>query len=420
MGERFFKELKPNANIFVQGAAATPQILLQKLTMESEALAPLHLYHLHTEGTPPYLQEPYRSRFWVKSFFVGANLRREMDYDRFDYIPCFLSEIPNLFRTKKISLDAALIHVSPPDKNGYCSLGTSVDIARAAVDMAPLIYAQINPQMPRTHGDTFIHQSRFAAFLEVDEDLYESSPSTLTDVEKKIGSHIASLVEEGSTLQLGIGAVPEAVLAALSGHRKLGLHSEMWTDAVIPLIQSGAIDNSQKVLHPGKSVAAFIKGTRQLYSFVDDNPSVALFDVAYVNSPLVIMRNPQVVAINSAVEIDLTGQVCADSVGTRIISGVGGQMDFLRAAALSPGGKPILAITSRAKNGTSRMTAELIPGAGVVTTRAHVHYVVTEYGAVNLVGKSIGERMRSLISIAHPDDREMLDRKRFNILNNTK
>lgn len=416
MSVDFFKALKPNAKIFVQGAAATPQRLLRMLTEASECLAPITLYHLHTEGKPSYLDEPYRSRFYVRSLFVGANLRKQVDYDRFDYIPCFLSEAPSLFRKKYIPLDAALIHVSPPDEHGYCSLGTSVDVARAALEMAPLIYAQINPRMPRTHGDTFIHKSRFTAFIEIDEELPEAASHGLSEQEIKIGRSIAALVEDGSTLQLGIGALPEAVLAALSGHKQLGLHSEMWTDQVIPLIKSGAIDNSQKVVHPGKSVATFVNGTRALFDFIDDNPSVALYEASYVNSPLVIMRNPKVVAINSAVEIDLTGQVCADSVGPRIISGVGGQMDFLRAAALSPGGKPILAITSRSKAGHSRITAELKPGAGVVTTRAHVHYVVTEYGVVNLVGKSIRERMNALISIAHPEDREDLLKKSFDSL----
>lgn len=327
MSVDFFKALKPNAKIFVQGAAATPQRLLRMLTEASECLAPITLYHLHTEGKPSYLDEPYRSRFYVRSLFVGANLRKQVDYDRFDYIPCFLSEAPSLFRKKYIPLDAALIHVSPPDEHGYCSLGTSVDVARAALEMAPLIYAQINPRMPRTHGDTFIHKSRFTAFIEIDEELPEAASHGLSEQEIKIGRSIAALVEDGSTLQLGIGALPEAVLAALSGHKQLGLHSEMWTDQVIPLIKSGAIDNSQKVVHPGKSVATFVNGTRALFDFIDDNPSVALYEASYVNSPLVIMRNPKVVAINSAVEIDLTGQVCADSVGPRIISGVGGQID---------------------------------------------------------------------------------------------
>jgi acyl-CoA hydrolase len=416
MKNSFFKHLGKNPLVFVQGAAATPNALLKKLVEESENFEKIQLYHLHTEGIPPYLKEPYLSRFKVNSFFVGSNLRKQIDYDRFDYIPCFLSEIPNLFRSQHIPLDAALIHVSPPDVHGFCSLGTSVDIARAAVDSAKTIYAQINPQMPRTHGDTFIHKSRFANSIEIDEPLPESSPTSLGAPEIQIGKWVSELIEDGSTLQLGIGAIPEAVLSALGGHKNLGLHSELWTDGAVDLIEKGVIDNSKKVLHPGKSVATFLNGTRKLFNFVNDNASVALFDAAYVNSPLVIMRNPKVAAINSAIEIDITGQVCADSLGHKIISGVGGQMDFLRAAALSPGGKPIIAMTSRAKTGTSRITAELKKGAGVVTTRAHVHYVVTEYGVFNLVGKSIRERMKGLVEIAHPDDRESLLRQVHEIL----
>lgn len=416
MTNEFFKALKPDSRIFIQGAAATPNALLKKLTEESENLAPITLYHIHTEGEPPYLHAPFKNRFYVRSLFVGSNLRKHIDYDRFDYIPCFLSEIPNLFRKKILPLDAAFVHVSPPDRNGFCSLGTSLDATRAAIENAKYVYAQINPNVPRTHGDTFIHQSKFTAVLHVSDPLPEAHSHALSEVEHKIGANVAGLVEDGSTLQLGIGAVPEAVLAALTGHKNLGLHSEMWTDMVIPLIEKGAIDNSLKVVHPGKSVATFLNGTKKLFDFVNDNPSVALFEASYVNSPLVIMRNPKVAAINSAVEIDLTGQVCADSVGPRIISGVGGQMDFLRAAAISQGGKPIIAITSRSKKGDSRIVSQLKPGAGVVTTRSHVHYVVTEFGIANLVGKTIRERAKSLIAIAHPDDRERLQKESYEIL----
>lgn len=411
MPSSFFEKLAPGSRIFVQGAAATPRTLLKLLVDDSERLAPVKLYHLHTEGEPPYLAEPFRSRFEVKSLFVGSNLRRHLDYDRFDYIPCFLSEVPALFRNKVIPLDAALIHVSPPDRHGFCSLGTSVDVARAALETAPLVYAQINPRMPRTHGDSFVHLSRFAGVVDVDEDLPESPTPALTEAERRIGRYIADLIEDGSTLQLGIGAVPASVLAALTGHRHLGLHSELWTDEAIPLLESGVIDNSRKVLHPGRSVSTFLNGTRRLFQFVNDNPAVALYEASYVNAPLTIMRNPKVVAINSAVEIDLTGQVCADSVGSRIISGVGGQMDFLRAAALSPGGKPILALTSRSKKGVPRISVRLQPGAGVVTTRSHVHFVVTEFGVANLVGRSLSERAKDLIAIAHPEDRDRLARE---------
>lgn len=413
MDKDFFKSLSPDAKIFVQGAAATPNKLLEILTTESNSLAPVNLYHIHTEGEPAYIKAGRAQNFRVKSLFVGSNLRKKIDYDQFDFIPCFLSEIPQLFRKKIIPLDAALIHVSPPDKNGYCSLGTSVDVTKAAVDSARFVYAQINPNVPRVHGNSFIHQSRFTNFVEVNEPLPEHPEVNISPEEKKIGQIISNLIEDGSTLQLGIGAVPEAVLESLVHQKNLGIHSELLTDKVIPLIEKGIVNNTQKVVHPGRSVATFLNGTRKLYDFVDDNPSVVLYEASHVNSPLVIMKNPKVVAINSAIEIDITGQVCADSVGSRIISGVGGQMDFLRAAAISEGGKPIIAITSRAKNGQSRITAQLKLGAGVVTTRSHVHYVVTEYGAVNLVGKSIHERAKALISIAHPEDQEILSKNVF-------
>lgn len=411
MGNLFFDQLKSNSNVFVQGAAATPNELLKKLTFESDQIGRINLYHIHTEGSPAYLGSPQEKNFFVKSLFVGSNLRKKINFDQFDFIPCFLSEIPALFRKKIIPLDAALVQVSPPDKNGFCSLGTSLDVVKGAVDSAQKIYAQINPQVPRVHGDTFIHMSRFAKYIEVNVPLPQAETHSLTQEELQIGKNIADLIEDGSTLQLGIGAVPEAVLLSLNDKKNLGLHSELLTEKIIPLIKSGVVNNSKKIVHPGRSVATFLNGTQEFFDFVDDNPSVVLYEASYVNSPLVIMRNPKVVAINSAVEIDVTGQVCADSVGSRIISGVGGQMDFLRAAAISEGGKPIIAVTSRAKNGMSRITAQLKNGAGVVTTRSHVHYVVTEYGSVNLVGRSISERAKMLVSIAHPEDREMLSRQ---------
>ena len=415
MTNLFFDQLKSNSNVFVQGAAATPNELLKKLTLESDQIGRINLYHIHTEGSPAYLGSPQEKNFYVKSLFVGSNLRKKINFDQFDFIPCFLSEIPALFRKNIIPLDAALVQVSLPDKNGYCSLGTSLDVVKGAVDSAKSIYAQINPQVPRVHGDTFIHISRFKKYIEVNVPLPQAETHDLTQEELQIGKNIADLIEDGSTLQLGIGAVPEAVLLSLNHKKNLGLHSELLTEKIIPLIKNGVINNSKKVVHPGRSVATFLNGTQELFDFVDDNPSVVLYEASYVNSPLVIMRNPQVVAINSAVEIDVTGQVCADSVGSRIISGVGGQMDFLRAAAISEGGKPIIAVTSRAKNGMSRITAQLKNGAGVVTTRSHVHYVVTEYGTVNLVGRSISERAKMLVSIAHPDDRENLNRQIFEI-----
>ncbi|MCB9708298.1 MAG: acetyl-CoA hydrolase/transferase family protein [Myxococcales bacterium] len=403
-------EVRSGQRVFVQGAAATPMRLLERLVAAHETLRDVEVIHLHTMGEAQYADPAYEKSFRVVNVFVGANMRSKLDDARNDYLPCFLSEVPALFRSGLRPIDVALIHVSPPDKQGYCSLGTSVDVARAAVDVAKTVIAQINPNMPRVHGDGFVHMSRIAEVIECNDPLPEVVPSTRGPIENAIGEAVAGLIDDGATLQMGIGAVPDAVMAALSGHKHLGIHSEMWTDGALELIKSGVVDNSRKTVHPGKTVSGFLYGSKKLYDFIDDNPSVVQLDIGYVNQPNVIARNPAVAAINSAVEIDLTGQVCADSIGPHVISGVGGQMDFLRAAALSKGGRPILAMPSRTKKGTPRIVAELRRGAGVVTTRAHVHWVVTEYGVVNLFGKTLGERAKALISIAHPDDRESLER----------
>jgi acyl-CoA hydrolase len=310
-----------------------------------------------------------------------------------------------------MAIDVALVQVSPPDRHGYCSLGTSVDVARAAVESARVVIAEINEQMPRVHGDGILHVSHIDFSIRTNRPLPEHKLPPLTEVEQKIGSHVASLIEDGATLQIGIGAVPDAVLAALKHHRNLGIHTEMWSDGVLDLIEAGAVTNTRKRVHPGKTVSGFVMGTKRLYDFIHDNPAVVQLDSSYVNDPAVIRRNPKVVAINSAVEVDLTGQVCADSVGHRIISGVGGQMDFMRGASISEGGKPILAFTSRAGNGKARIVPTLQPGAGVVTTRAHVHYIATEWGIADLYGRSLNERASALISISHPADREALERQ---------
>lgn len=328
--------------------------------------------------------------------------------DGVDYLPCFLSEIPALFRSRRRPLDVALIHVSPPDAHGYCTLGASVDVARAAVESAALVIAQVNPRMPRVHGDGFVHLDEIDFHVEVDTPLPEVPSHTLSEAEVRIGQHAAGIIEDGATLQMGIGAVPDAVLAALRGHRHLGIHTEMWSDGALDLIESGAVDNSRKKVHAGKTVSGFLMGSQRLYDFVHDNPAVVQLDIGYVNNPAVIARNPKVTAINSAVEIDLTGQVCADSIGFRVISGVGGQMDFIRGASISPGGKPIIALTSRTRRGEARIVPRLKKGAGVVTTRAHVHFVITEFGVADLYGRTLAERSRALIEIAHPDDREWL------------
>ncbi|MBI3542487.1 MAG: acetyl-CoA hydrolase/transferase family protein [Deltaproteobacteria bacterium] len=394
--------------VFLHGGSATPLALVDALVEQAGRLRDVELIHLHTSGPARYASPDHARSFKVANLFVGPNMRHSLDYGRVDYLPIFLSEIPKLFRSGRRPIDVALIHVSPPDAQGYCTLGTSVDIALAAVESAKVVVAQINPRMPRVHGDGFVHVSRIDHAVEVDQPLPVVARPALTDVERAIGRNVAALVEDGSTLQVGIGAVPDAVLDALKGHRYLGLHTEMWSDGALALLKSGAIDNSEKHVHPGKSVSGFVSGSQELYDFINDNPSVVQLDIGYVNNPATIARNPKVVAINSAVEIDLTGQVCADSVGRRIVSGVGGQMDFMRGAALSERGKPIIALGSRTREGCPRIVPVLPPGAGVVTTRSHVHYVVTEYGVADLFGKTLSERVEALIRIAHPADRDAL------------
>ena len=403
--------ISPGHRIFVHGGAATPNALLRELSAQASRLQDVTLVHLHTEGPALYTEPQNKKHFRVVNLFVGHNVRKHIDYDRIDYLPCFLSEIPNLFRSKQCPLDVALLHVSPPDRFGYCSLGVSVDIARAAAESAKILIAQVNPNMPRIQGDGILHVDLFDAMVLVDEPLPETKVALPTEEEKAIAGHISNLIEDGSTLQMGIGSIPNAVTRQLRDRKNLGIHTEMWSDGTLDLIESGVVTNENKKVHRGKSVSGFLIGSRRLYDFVNDNPSILQLEMDYVNNPNTIARNPKVVAINSAVEIDLTGQVCADSVGHRIISGVGGQMDFMRGAALSEGGKPIIALGSRTKNGQSKIVSALRPGAGVVTTRAHVHYVVTEFGAAYLYGKRLGERAKALIQIAHPDDREVLERE---------
>ncbi|MBP8299400.1 MAG: acetyl-CoA hydrolase/transferase family protein [Planctomycetes bacterium] len=396
--------------VFVHGGAATPITLLRALADRAAELRDVELVHLHTEGEAPCAAPGMAQSFHINALFLGANIRDAVARGDADYIPAFLSEMPGLFRQRILPLDVALVHVSPPDRHGYCSLGVSVDIARAAVDSAAIVIAQVNPRMPRSHGDGLVHHHRFAAAVATDELLPEHPMGELGEQELAIGRHCAGLIEDGATLQMGIGSIPDAVLAALGTHKDLGVHTEMFADGVLKLVESGVITGRMKKVHPGKVVAGFVMGSRKVYDFLDDNPQVAMLDIAYVNDPGVIRRNPKVAAINSAIEIDLTGQVCADSIGTRMWSGVGGQMDFFRGASLSPGGKPILALPSVTGKGISRITPILKPGAGVVTTRAHVHWVVTEFGAVDLRGKNLRQRAKALISIAHPDHREALER----------
>ncbi|MFP8487734.1 acetyl-CoA hydrolase/transferase family protein [Gracilimonas sp. Q87] len=402
------KIIKSGDRVFVHGVSATPVQLIEAMTRRHNELKKVEVVHLHTEGPAPYADPKYKDSFFVNALFVGANVRKAINEGRGDYVPVFLSEVPNLFRNKIMPLDVALIHVSPPDKHGYCSLGVSVDATVAAVQTAKYVVAQVNPNMPRTHGDGLIHIKQIDALIEVNDALPEQTAPEPDEAELRIGQFCAELIDDGATLQMGIGAIPNAVLKSLTGHKNLGIHTEMFSDGVIELVENGVITGKKKKIHPGKIVSGFVMGTRKTYDFIDDNPAVAMLDIAYINDTAVIRRNPKVTAINSAVEVDLTGQICADSIGTYQYSGVGGQMDFIRGASLSPGGKPIIALPSVTRKGISRIVPHLKQGAGVVTTRAHVHYVVTEYGIANLYGKNMGQRAEALVNIAHPDHREEL------------
>lgn len=405
--------IKSGDRVFIHTATAAPQQLIKAMTARAPDLRSVELVHLHTEGEAPYLKPEYALSFRTSCLFIAPNARQAVAMGEADYIPVFLSEVPALFHKKILPLNVALIQVSPPDRHGFCSLGVSVDVSRAAVHVADQVVAQVNPQMPRTHGDGMIHISEIDYGVEVSDPLPEASAHQLSEVEIAIGQNCANLVEDGATLQTGIGAIPTATLAALGQHKDLGLHTEMFSDGVIDLVEKGVLNGEKKRIHPGKMVSSFVMGSRRLFDFIDDNPTVAMLDVAYVNDTAVIRRNPRVTAINSAIEVDLTGQVCADSIGTRLYSGVGGQMDFMRGAALSEGGKPIIALPSVTSRGESRIVAILKPGAGVVTTRAHTQFVVTEYGVANLYGRSLRQRAKALISIAHPDHREVLEREAF-------
>jgi acyl-CoA hydrolase len=415
--EEAVKSIKNGHRVFVHGSAATPLCLLKALMARSGDLKDVELLSISTLGDGIFNHPDFGKSFIINSLFVSQNVRGIVNSDYGDYIPIFLSEIPLLFEKNILCLDVALIHVSPPDKHGFCSLGTSVDIARSAVKHAKYIIAQVNPQMPRTHGDGIIHVNDINSFVQVNEALPEVRYSIKLDqISTVIGKYCAELIEDGSTLQMGIGTIPDAVLSFLTNHKDLGIHTEMFSDGVIPLVDRGVITNKFKKKHRGKIVTGFAVGTRKLYDFIDDNPQVVFLDIDYVNDTKIIRANPKVVAINSAIEIDLTGQVCSDSIGIYQYSGVGGQIDFMRGAALSEGGKPIIALASTTKNGLSKIVPFLKEGAGVVTTRAHVHYVVTEYGIAYLFGKNMRQRAEALIAIAHPAHREWLEKeviKRF-------
>lgn len=400
--------------VFVQGSAATPHYLLKALANRATELTGVEIIAISMLGEVHIQQPAFSNSFFFNSLFVSQPIRDNVNGVNGDYIPVFLSEITQLFERGLLPLDIAFLHVSPPDKHGYCSLGLSVDVARSAFKHARIIIAQVNPNMPRTHGDGLIHTREINYMVEVNDPLPEVDyAAEVGDCERTIGQQVAALIEDKATLQMGIGTIPDAVLQCLDNHQDLGVHTEMLSDGVMKLMQKGVITNRFKKKHRRKTVTSFAIGSRELYDFVDDNPAFAFLEADYVNDGKVIRANPHVIAINSAIEIDLTGQVCADSIGTRQFSGVGGQMDFIRGAALSPNGKPIIALSSRTAKGVSKIVPVLQEGAGVVTTRAHVHYVVTEFGTAFLFGKNLYQRALSLRDIAHPDDREELDRAIF-------
>lgn len=407
--------------VYVHGAAATPNVILEALAKHGKAshLKDVHLLHIHTEGPALYNAPEYEGTFRSNSFFIGANCREPVNAGRADFTPIFLSEIPLLFRRRVINLDVAIIQVSPPDNHGFCTLGPSVDCTRAAIQNAKHIIAQVNPNMPRTFGDGVVHMSHLDAMIHVNEELGQVKDHKADAVEDMIGKYIAEgLVQDGATLQMGIGSIPDAVLSKLRDHRDLGVHSEMFSDGIIDLVECGAITNGRKAVRTGKIVGGFAFGSKRLYTWMNNNQLVEMCDIAFVNNTAVISQNPKVTAINSCIEVDLTGQVVSDSIGTRMYSGVGGQVDFVRGAALGSDGlgKPILAMPSLTSRGESKITPFIKAGGGVVTTRAHAHYIVTEFGIAYLFGKNLRQRAYELIRVAHPSHREALEKAAFDRL----
>ncbi|CAN5526209.1 acetyl-CoA hydrolase/transferase C-terminal domain-containing protein [soil metagenome] len=406
--------IQSNNRVYIHGSAHTPTFLLKHLALEAPRLRNVEIVSISLYGDLQVDKAAFKDNFHFNSLFVSASVRSAVKEGLADYVPVFLSDIPNLFKQHILPIDVAIVHVSPPDNHGYCSLGVSVDIARSAVNTAKIIIAQVNPNAPRTHGDGLVHSSRFAAMVYCEDEMHQANFSEkVGDVERTIGKNVAEMIDDRCTLQMGIGAIPDAVLSCLMNHKDLGVHTEMCSDGIIELVEKDVINNKFKNIHPNKSVSSFALGSTKLYSYINDNPAFAFLDIDYVNDPHVIRRNDKMISINSAIEIDITGQACADSIGTYQFSGVGGQMDFMRGAAISNGGKPIIAIPSRTAKGIARIVPTLKPGAGVVTTRAHMHYVVTEYGVAYLFGKNLRQRAKALINIAHPDDRELLEKSCF-------
>ncbi len=404
--------IKPGNKIFIGTGCAAPQLLIEALTAEQQGVSDAEIYHLLTMGVAPYAQQKLSDRYRFNSFFISENVREAVWEGFGDYTPVFLSDIPGLFESGRTPLDVALIQVTPPSPDGMVSLGVSVDIVKSATENASLVIAEVNPNMPWTNGGSFIPADYIDFFVESDCKLLEYHPVEVDEEIRRIGRNVASLIEDGSTIEIGIGAIPQSLLEFLYDKKDLGIHTEMFTDQLVDLIEAGVVNGSKKIIDRGKVVASFIMGTEKLYRYVDHNPMIELYPSEYINDPFVIGRHPKMVAINVALEVDLTGQVCADSLGRRFYSGIGGQLDFIRGAARSPGGKPIIALKSTAKDGTvSRIVPTLSEGAGVVTTRGDVHYVITEFGIADLHGRNIRERAMELINIAHPKFRTDLLRK---------
>ena len=413
--EEAVKVIKSGDHIHLSSVASAPQCLIKAMCERGRngELKDVHIHHLHTEGPAPYSEAEFEGVFQLDSFFVGGNVRKTTQAGYADYIPVFLSETQKLYRSGAVPCNVAMIQVSTPDKHGYVSLGTSVDATLAAVECADTVIAVVNKYVPRAFGDAMIPASKIDLFVQDDQPLEEAHFTEPNEVEVKIGKYCAELIEDGATLQMGIGAIPNAVLAQLGGHKNLGIHTEMFADGVLPLVRAGVINGEAKNIDKGKMVSTFLMGSNDVYNFIDDNPAVLMKDVGYTNDPYIIAKNDKVTAINSALQVDLTGQVCADSLGRKFYSGVGGQVDFVYGASLSKGGKAIIAMPSITNKGVSKICDTLLPGAGVVTTRNHMHWFVTENGAVDLYGKSLQERARLLISVAHPSAQEELDRAAF-------
>lgn len=413
--EEAVKVVKSGDHIHLSSVAAAPGILIDALCKrgDNKEFKNVRIHHLHTEGAAPYTEAKYEGVFFHQAFFVGGNVRKSVQAGYADYIPIFLSETQKLYRSGVLPCNVAMIQVSPPDKHGYVSLGTSVDATLAAIETAQTVIAVINKNVPRSFGDAMIPISMIDIFVEHHSPLEPAHFTAPDEIELAIGKHCAELIEDGATLQMGIGAIPNAVLAQLGNHKNLGIHTEMFADGVLPLVEKGIINGAMKGIDKGKMVSTFLMGSQKVYDFIDDNPQVLMQDVAYTNDPFIIAKNPRVTAINSALQVDITGQVCADSLGTKFFSGVGGQVDFIYGASLSQGGKAIIAMPSITNKGVSKIAPVLNPGAGVVTTRNHIHWFVTEFGAVNLYGKSLQERAKLVMSIAHPDAKEELDRAAF-------